>query len=98
MYPCNVPTPFSILRRLLKATAEPQTRKDMDVEDEIVTHLDSLVRKIQERDEALQQKESALQQQNEALQQKDSALQKALALLISAGVSETVARQQLGLS
>jgi hypothetical protein len=56
----------------------------MDVEDEIVTHLDSLVRKIQERDEALQQK--------------DAALQKALALLINAGVSETVARQQLGLS
>jgi malate synthase len=68
---------------LLKATAEPQTRKDIDVEDEIVTHLDSLVRKIQDRDEALQQK--------------DSALQKALALLISAGVSEKVARQQLGL-
>jgi hypothetical protein len=32
-----------------------------------------------------------------ALQQKDAALQKALALLISAGVSETDARQQLGL-
>jgi FtsZ-binding cell division protein ZapB len=101
----DFPEPYAdIIRRLLKATAEPQTRKDMDVEDEIVTHLDSLVRKIQERDEALQQKNEALQQKNEALQQKesalqqkDAALQKALALLINAGVSETVARQQLGL-
>ena len=60
-----------IIRRLIKAAAEPQVRQTMDVEDEIIEELGNLERIIAVRDKIIENKEKELDDKNKALDDKD---------------------------
>ena len=63
-----------LFRRLLKAASEPEIRKAMDIEDDILEDFGEMERSIAKKDKALEQKDKALDQKNKALDQKDKAL------------------------
>ncbi len=61
----------SIIRRLQQAIAEPEIRKTMDGEDEILEDLQNMERLIEEQNRALEQQNRALEEKNQALEEKD---------------------------
>ena len=70
-----------LIRRLQKAAAEPELRKTMDIEDEILEELQDKERLIArlrskntEQETALQEKERALKEKERALKEKERAL------------------------
>jgi chromosome segregation ATPase len=70
-----------LIRRLLRAVAEPKIRKTMDIEDQIVAELEDLDRQIArlgqsviEKDQALAEKDQVLAENQQALAEKDQAL------------------------
>jgi hypothetical protein len=56
-----------VIRRLIKAAAEPRVRQTMDVEDEIIEELGSLERIIAVRDKTIEQKDRELGEKDKAL-------------------------------
>lgn len=72
-----------VVRRLLKAAAEPKVRQTINLEDEILEELGDLERVIEEKDKAIEEKEKRLEL--------------ALRLLIDSGVQEKPSRKSLGL-
>ncbi|CAK8722825.1 Rpn family recombination-promoting nuclease/putative transposase [Candidatus Electrothrix laxa] len=56
-----------IIRRLIKAASEPQVRKTMDVEDEIIEELGSLERIIAVRDKTIDDQKKAINDKDKAL-------------------------------
>jgi hypothetical protein len=70
-----------LIRRLIRAVAEPKIRKTMDLEDQIVAELEDLDRKIArlgqsviEKDQVLAEKDQVLAEKDQALAEKDQAL------------------------
>jgi len=63
-----------VVRRLLKAGAEPKVRKRMDIEDEILEELEDLERLIANKDETIKENKKALDENKKALDEKDKAL------------------------
>ena len=64
-----------LLRRLQKAALEPELRKDMDIEDEIVAELDNLERAVEERDEVIEEQSKVLSENKKALDEKDKIIE-----------------------
>jgi hypothetical protein len=64
-----------LIRRLQRAIAEPQVRKTMDIEDEILEDLQDKEREIAKKDKALAAKDKALEAKDKALEAKDKALE-----------------------
>ncbi|MCF8374134.1 MAG: hypothetical protein K9H64_21105 [Bacteroidales bacterium] len=60
-----------IIRRLQRAIAEPQVRKTMDIEDEVLEELENKERAIFMRDEIIKQKDKKLEEKNKKLEEKD---------------------------
>ncbi len=60
-----------VVMRLIKAASEPQVRKTMDVEDEIIEELGSLERIIAVRDKIIEKQDRELNDKNKALDDKD---------------------------
>jgi len=64
----DYPTEYrEIIRRLIKAASEPQVRKTMDVEDEIIEELGSLERIIAVRDQTIDDQKRELDEKDKAL-------------------------------
>ena len=70
-----------IIRRLRKAMEDPQKRRAMELEDEIIKELQDLERKIEEKEktiasqaQSLKEKEKALASQTQSLKEKEKAL------------------------
>jgi hypothetical protein len=57
-----------VIRRLIKAAAEPRVRQTMDVEDEIIEELGNLERLIAIRDKTIEEKEKALEEKEKVLE------------------------------
>jgi hypothetical protein len=64
-----------VIRRLEKAAAEMKVRKNMDVEDDVLSQLENLERAVLKRDKALEEKNKALEEKDKALEEKDKALE-----------------------
>lgn len=68
----NFPEKYrSIIRRLQRAVAEPQVRKTMDIEDEVLEELENKERAIFKRDEIIKQKDKKLEEKDKKLEEKD---------------------------
>ena len=79
----DYPTRYQpVIRKLINAASEPAVRETMQVEDEVLNDLQSMERKIIDKDKALQHK--------------DKVIQKALAILIESGMTEEDARKKIG--
>ncbi|WPD22418.1 MAG: hypothetical protein SD837_19790 [Candidatus Electrothrix scaldis] len=63
-----------VIRRLIKAASEPQVRRTMDVEDEIIEELGGLERIIAVRDKTIEQKDRELDEKDRKLDEKDRKL------------------------
>ena len=70
-----------VIRRLVKAAAEPAVREVMTVEDEILNDFNALERTIQKKDEAIAEKDEAIAEKDEQLIEKDEAIEHAITLL-----------------
>jgi hypothetical protein len=64
-----------VLRRLQKAALEPDIRKEMDIEDEIIKVLDDLERLVEEKDKELEEKDKVLEEKDKVLEEKDKELE-----------------------
>jgi uncharacterized coiled-coil protein SlyX len=58
-----------LIRRLQRAIAEPEIINTMNVEDEILTDLENLERKIADQEMALEEKEKALEEKDRVLEE-----------------------------
>jgi precorrin isomerase len=70
-----------VIRRLVKAAAEPAVREVMTVEDEILNDFNTLERTIQKKDEVIAEKDEAIAEKDEQLIEKDEAIEQAITLL-----------------
>lgn len=59
-----------ILNRLLKAAASPHIRRDMDIEDEIISEIEARDTVIMMKNEEIEQKNKELQQKKQEIEQK----------------------------
>ena len=64
----------SLIRRLQQAIAEPEIRRDMDTEDEILADLQNLERLIEKKNKSLEEKDKDLEKKNKDLKEKDKDL------------------------
>ena len=71
-----------LVNRLVMAAASPEVRREMQVEDEILSEIearDTTImlkdKQIQEKDQAIQEKEQVIQKKDQAIQEKDQAIQ-----------------------
>lgn len=66
----------ALIRRLQQATAEPEVRRNMDTEDEILADLQALERTIEEKEQALEKKDLVIEEKELVIEEKDQALEK----------------------
>jgi len=64
-----------IIRRLRKAMEDPQKRREMELEDDVIKELQDKERQIEAKDKALEAKDKALEAKDKALEEKDKALE-----------------------
>ena len=64
-----------VIRRLIKAAAEPQVRQTMDIEDEILEELGNLERIIEIKDKTIEDKDKELENKDRTIEDKDKALE-----------------------
>ena len=64
----------SLIRRLQRAVAEPEIRKTMDMEDEILEDLQDMERMIAKKERLIQEKERVIQKKEQVIQEKDQTL------------------------
>ena len=86
-----------LIRRLQRAVAEPQVRKTMDIEDEILEELGSLERKLAKKDEVIAEKDQALVEKDQALVEKNQALVEKNQALVEKDQLIEQLRKKLGL-
>lgn len=65
-----------IVNRLLKAGLEPGVRREMDIEDEILSELEARDTAIMQRDQIIEQKEQVIEQKEQEIEQKEQELEK----------------------
>ena len=65
-----------VVYRLVKAAAAPDIRRAMDVEDEILSEIESRDTTIMQKDQIIQQKNQTIQEKDQAIQEKDQTIQK----------------------
>ncbi len=63
-----------LIRRLQRAVSEPEIRKKMDIEDDVLWELQNLEREIDMKDKALAEKDKALAEKDKALAEKEKEL------------------------
>lgn len=63
-----------LIRRLLRAIAEPEVRKTMDIEDEVLADLQNLERKVEKKDQLLEEQAQKLDEQAQALEKQSQTL------------------------
>lgn len=100
-----------ILNRLLKAAASPHIRRDMDIEDEIISEIEARDTVIMMKNEEIEQKNKELQQKKQEIEQKgleiaqkrqeieqkEQVIRTTVRLLFRKGVSLEEIAQQLSL-
>ena len=71
-----------LVNRLVMAAASPEVRREMQVEDEILSEIearDTTImlkdKQIQEKEQVIQEKEQVIQEKDQAIQEKDQAIQ-----------------------
>ena len=64
-----------LIRRLQRAIAEPDIISTMNVEDEILSDLENLERKIADQEKALEEKDKVLEEKDKVLEEKDKVLE-----------------------
>ncbi len=60
-----------VIRRLQKAIAEPEVRRTMDVEDDILEELQELEREIEKKDKTIEEKDKTIEELRKRLQAKE---------------------------
>lgn len=65
----------AVLRRLQKAALEPDIRKEMDIEDEIVKVLDDLERLVEDQKKELLEKDKVLEKKDKELQKQKNLIE-----------------------
>ncbi|MCP4702855.1 MAG: hypothetical protein GY862_39245 [Gammaproteobacteria bacterium] len=63
-----------LIRRLQKAASEPEVRRRMDIEDDILEELQDMERAIEKKDKALEANKKTLNEKDKALDEKDKVL------------------------
>ena len=64
-----------LVNRLVMAAASPEVRREMQVEDEILSEIEARDTTIMLKDKQIQEKEQAIQEKDQAIQEKDQAIQ-----------------------
>ncbi len=76
IYEKNYPPEYrEVIRRLIKAGAEPQVRQTMDVEDEIIEELGNLERLIEIQEKSIEEKDKALEDKDRTIENKDTIIE-----------------------
>jgi hypothetical protein len=66
---------YLLIRRLQQAMAEPEIRRNMDAEDEILADLQNLERLIEKKNKALEKQDKVLEEKDKDLERKDKDLE-----------------------
>jgi hypothetical protein len=96
--PENLLNQCPTLPGISKASAEKDVCETMDLEDEILDELESLERKILDKEKALEDKDKVIEDKDKALEDKDKAIKNALEALVNSGMTLNAAKKVLGLS
>ena len=64
-----------LVNRLVMAAASPEVRREMQVEDEILSEIEARDTTIMLKDKQIQEKEQVIQEKDQAIQEKDQAIQ-----------------------
>ena len=64
-----------LVNRLVMAAASPKVRRDMQVEDEILSEIEARDTTIMLKDKAIEQKDKEIEQKDKAIEQKDKAIE-----------------------
>jgi hypothetical protein len=64
-----------VMRRLIKAASEPDIRREMEIEDEIIQVLDDLERSVEEQKNTIEEQKKALEEKDKVLEEKDKVLE-----------------------
>lgn len=87
-----------IVTRLLRAGAESDVRRSMEVEDEILSEIEKRDTILMQKEQALKQKDQVIEQKKQELEQKDKMLQEMVRMLTHAGISIEDIAQKMSLS
>lgn len=94
-----------VVNRLLKAGTTPDVRRAMDVEDEILSEIESrdttIMKKdqmIEQKDQVIEQKEQMIEQKEQMIEQQKTALQELIRMLTQNGVQADEIARRLSLS
>ena len=87
-----------LLNRLVMAAASPEIRRDMQVEDEILSEIEVRDTTIMQKDKVIEQKEQMIEQKEQVIEQKNKMLQEMVRLLVQTGISVEEIAQKLSLS
>lgn len=89
---------YQIVDRLLRAGVAPEVRRAMEVEDEILSEIESRDTIIMQKDQQIEQKDQQIEQKDQQIVQKDQQLISAIKLLQQAGISAESIASQLNIS
>lgn len=87
-----------VVRRLLKAAVEEDVCETMDLEDDILDELESLERTILNKERVIEKKEEMIEKKEKVIEEQGKALTKAIQALVDSGMTESEAKNCLGLS
>lgn len=95
----------AVITRLLKACATPDIRRDMDLEDEMLSEIesrDTLImqkdQQIEQKDQQIEQKDQQIEQKDQQIEQKDHLIREMIQILKKSGMSDEQMALQLSLS
>lgn len=87
-----------IIRRLQRAIVEPEVRKTMDVEDEILEELDNLERIIEEKNKTIKGKEIIIEGKEKIIEGKEKTIEETVNNLKNSNFSDSEIARITGLS
>lgn len=87
-----------IITRLLRAGVEPDVRRSMEIEDEILSEIEKRDTDIMQKEQELEQKRREIEQKRREIEQKDKMLQEMVRMLTQAGIPIEEIAQKLSLS
>jgi len=64
----------TLIRRLQRAVSEPDMKRKMDIEDEVLKDLEDLERKIQKQEQEIQEKERKLHEKDQTIHEKEQTI------------------------
>lgn len=78
---------FLVLNRLLMAGVEPEIRRGMEVEDEILSEIEARDTLIMQKDQQIEEKDQQIEEKDQQIEKKDQQLKSMIQILMTSGMS-----------